>query len=587
MLTGTKVPEPGPRVAPLRRGYHAPSMAKTAPKPFYVTTPIYYVNDKPHLGHVYTTMVADVVARYHRLRGDDTFFLTGVDEHAAKVADKAAEHGISPQQWADQNAAAFRQTFEKLEMTNDDFVRTSSPQHKAKVTEYVAALLASGDVYPGEYEGWYDAGQEEYVPENKAKEFDYKSPVNGKPLVKKREKNYFFKLEKYRDDLLAFYQLRDAAGQSYVLPEARKNEIVNRIKEAKDVPISRSGASGWGIPVPGDPSGGQTIYVWIDALFNYLTYVDTPGRRHYWDAGAIHFIAKDILWFHASIWPALLMALGKCDGYQWVWSEHVQQHQLVYTHSYWVSESGEKMSKSLGNFLDPKAIDNYVSEFGLDALRYFLATRGPLGTTDSTFSPDLFVEVYNSDLANTFGNSCSRVTNMIGKYFEGKVPEAGVHHRIPIAPGDLIERISNSPEHADEAPLEREIRVIAMPEYLAHWLGLSLSDTSDTALYVVRAIDSYIEQTAPFKLAKDPDQLPGVGTILYNCAEALRIASVLLWPFIPDACEAFWSRIGCSGYAEALKQGKGDLEQWVQWGQLEPGTPIEKGPALFPRYQPK
>ncbi|MEM7576592.1 MAG: methionine--tRNA ligase [Planctomycetota bacterium] len=263
----------------------------------YVTTPIYYVNDKPHLGHVYTTTVADVVARYHRLKGDDTFFLTGVDEHAAKVSDKAAEHGLTPQQWADQNAAAFQDTFDKLDLQYDDFVRTSSDQHKTKVTEYVAALLKSGDVYEGQYEGWYDAGQEEYVPENKAKDQDYKSDVNGKPLVKKTEKNYFFRLSAYREQLLAHFEQHP----DFVKPDARRNEIVNRIKEMQDVPISRTGANGWGIPVPGDEE--QTIYVWIDALFNYLTYVDTPDRRHYWTSGggATHFIAKDILWFHAAI----------------------------------------------------------------------------------------------------------------------------------------------------------------------------------------------------------------------------------------------------------------------------------------------
>ena len=531
---------------------------------FYVTTPIYYVNDKPHLGHVYTTMVADVVARYHRLKGDDTFFLTGVDEHAAKVSDKAAENGLSPQAWADQNAAAFRETFEKLEMTNNDFVRTSSDRHKQKVTEYVAALLKSGDVYEGEYVGWYDAGQEEYVPENKAKETDYKSPVNGKPLVKKTEKNYFFKLEKYRDELLAFYANRDEAGKGYVQPEARKNEIVNRIKEAQDVPVSRTGSGGWGIPVPGDEE--QTIYVWIDALFNYLTYVDDDQRRHYWESGATHFIAKDILWFHAAIWPALQMALAKCDGYEWVWGEGVQQNQLVYSHSYWVSESGEKMSKSLGNFLDPAAIDNYVNEFGLDALRYFLATRGPLGTTDSAFSPDLFVEVYNTELAGKFGNSCSRVAKMIGKYFEGLTPRL---------------QDSKTPSF-----LENEVEC-TVRDYHAITNVLSLNELASPGLHLVRQVDWHIEQTAPFKLAKDWDaNSEEVGTILYNCAEALRIASVLLWPFIPDKCEAFWSQIGFEHYAEQLKDnGKGDLEAWVAWGQLEPGTPIEKGDPLFPRYQ--
>ena len=531
---------------------------------FYVTTPIYYVNDKPHLGHVYTTMVADVVTRYHRLRGDDTFFLTGVDEHAAKVSDKAAEHGKTPQEWADLNAEQFRATFEKLEMTNDDFVRTSSDHHKAKVTEYVKALIDSDDIYEGEYVGWYDAGQEEYVPENKAKDNDYKSEVNGKPLVKKSEKNYFFRLSKYVPALLEHFE----ANPEFVQPTARKNEIVNRIKEAKDVPISRTGSGGWGIPVPGDEE--QTIYVWIDALFNYLTYVDTPDRRHYWQSGATHFIAKDILWFHASIWPALLMALQKCEGYDWI-----NLPQQVYSHSYWVSkaklDTGEeavmKMGKSTGNFLDPDTLNALVETFGLDALRYFLSTQGPLGTTDSEFSEDKYIEVYNSDLANTFGNSASRVSNMIGKYFDGQTPP-----------------------HSDEPWISQEDQLVGHePKRYSSWmnaLGLYYGG-NDSALKLVKNIDSYIEQTRPFTLAKDPKKLPEVGTILYNCAEALRIASVLLWPFIPEACEKFWSRIGCD-YVEQMKAngGKGKLDEWVKWGQLKPGTPIEKGDALFPRYQP-
>jgi len=526
-------------------------------KIFYVTTPIYYVNDRPHLGHVYTTMVADVVARYHRLKGDDTFFLTGVDEHAAKVSDKAAEKGLTPQQWADQNAAAFREVFERLEMTNDDFVRTTEDRHKERVTKYVQALLDSGDVYAGEYVGWYDAGQEEYVPENKAKESDFKSPVNGKPLVRKAEKNYFFRLGKYVPELLAHFE----AIPTFVQPEARRNEIVNRIKEAQDVPISRTGAGGWGIPVPGDPE--QTIYVWIDALFNYLTFVDTPDRRKYWSAGAIHFIAKDILWFHAAIWPALLLALRKCDGYDWV-----NLPAQVYSHSYWVSESGEKMSKSLGNFLDPAAIDNYVKEFGLDALRYFLATRGPLGVSDSAFSPDLFIEVYNSDLANTFGNSCSRVTNMIGKYFDGKIP----------AHGEKLVTKTNY-DHAAENAVAGVVKALDV---------LNLGSAGESATGLVRSVDAYIDETRPFTLAKDPANMGQVGTVLYNCLESLRIASVLLWPFIPDACEAFWKRIGCGEYGRTLaEQGQGDLAAWTKWGLLAPGTPIEKGDGLFPRYQVK
>ncbi|MEM9915122.1 MAG: methionine--tRNA ligase [Planctomycetota bacterium] len=541
----------------------------TAPAPsgggtFYVTTPIYYVNDKPHLGHVYTTMVADVVARYHRLRGDDTFFLTGVDEHAAKVSDKAAEHGKTPQEWADLNAEQFRATFEKLEMTNDDFVRTSSDHHKAKVTEYVKALIDSDDIYEGEYVGWYDAGQEEYVPENKAKDNDYKSEVNGKPLVKKSEKNYFFRLSKYVPALLEHFE----ANPEFVQPTARKNEIVNRIKEAKDVPISRTGSGGWGIPVPDDEE--QTIYVWIDALFNYLTYVDTPDRRHYWQSGATHFIAKDILWFHASIWPALLMALQKCDGYDWV-----NLPKQVYSHSYWVSkaklDTGEeavmKMGKSTGNFLDPETLNALVETFGLDALRYFLSTQGPLGTTDSEFSEDKYIEVYNSDLANTFGNSASRVSNMIGKYFDAKTP--------------------SRQDAKKTSELSQTVSLFSLEGFDVYFSVIDLADAAAKGLWVIGQVDGYIEAKRPFTLAKDPEKLPEVGTILYNCAEALRISSVLLWPFIPDKCETFWSRIGCD-YAEQMKAngGKGKIDEWVQWGQLQPGTPIEKGDALFPRYQP-
>jgi len=545
-------------------------MTDSSNSTFFVTTPIYYVNDKPHLGHVYTTMVADVVARYHRLRGDDTFFLTGVDEHAAKVSDKAAEHGLAAQEWADVNAAEFRAVFEKLEMTHDDFVRTSSDLHKQRVTEYVQALLESGDVYEGEYEGWYDAGQEEYIPENKAKAADYKSEITGKPLVRKKEKNYFFRLSKYRDEVIA----RMEAGEFVVSPEARKNEIVNRLADANDVPISRTGSGGWGIPMPSDPE--QTIYVWIDALFNYLTYVDTDDRRAYWQAGAVHFIAKDILWFHAAIWPAVLLALQKCEGYDWV-----NLPKQVYSHSYWVSESGEKMSKSLGNFLDPKAIDNYVAEFGLDALRYFLATRGPLGVSDSAFSPDLFIEVYNADLANTFGNSCSRVANMIGKYFGGQLPgftaEGAEDAEIPNWVGHIKATAHGAAFAVDGSET---------PPYLAFLEACDLNGLADNGLSVVRAVDRVINETEPFKLAKDMDANgDDVAKILGSCIEGLRIASVLLWPFIPDACEAFWARIGCSEYREALAdRGRGDLAKWCEWGQLEPGTAIEKGEALFPRY---
>ncbi len=515
-------------------------------RPFYITTPIYYVNDRPHIGHVYTTTIADILARYHRLAGESVFFLTGTDEHAAKVVDAAAQRGLSPQQWADRNAQAFQETFKRLGITNDDFIRTSQDRHKHKVIEYIRRLLASGDVYLGQYEGWYDAGQEEYVPENKAKEYDYKSPINGKPLVRKQEKNDFFRLSKYQDRLRKLLEQHD-----FVRPEARRNEVLARINEGlNDVPISRTGSRGWGIAVPDDPD--QTVYVWIDALFNYLSTVDTDNRRHHWPA-SVHLIAKDILWFHAVIWPAMLMALG------------LDLPKQVYAHSFWISE-GQKMSKSLGNFIDLEKINHYVETFSLDALRYYLATMGPMGTTDSDFAEALFIEVYNADLANTLGNCFSRITNMTNRYFGGKLPASGPH-------------VSASDSHHTTAQQ-------AVSKIAGAFDRIDLAQAPAAGIELVRAIDSYIEQTQPFKLAKDPANLPQVGTILYHCAEAMRIASLLLWPILPAKMEQLWHRIGCDHYTTALaNRGTGRLHEWAKWGQLEPGTVIQQGDPLFPRHQ--
>ncbi len=525
---------------------------------FYVTTPIYYVNGEPHIGHVYTTAVGDVLARYHRLKGDDTFFLTGTDEHATKVVDSAAENGVSPQEWADRNAKAFQDTFTRLGMSHDDFIRTTQDRHKDKVQDYFKQLLDCGDVYLGEYEGWYDAGQEEYIPENKAKEFGYKSPVNDQPLVRKAEKNYFFKLSAYGDSLL---QLLGSGEVFDVRPTARKNEVVARIREGlNDVPISRTGSGDWGIKVPGDDE--HTIYVWIDALINYLSTVDTPERRYYWPAD-VHLIGKEILWFHAVIWPAMLLALNKLPGNEWM-----KLPRLLYTHSQWISE-GKKMSKTLGNFIDLAQIDHYVEVFGLDALRYFLTTNGPLGTTDSDFAEAKFIEVYNTDLANTLGNCFSRVSNMTGRYFDGRLPKPG-----PEPQTGIDQEHDRTAEHA-------------VRDYHRAMQGLELSKAADAAMGLVRAVDGYIEATQPFQLAKQDGKLPEVGTVLYNCAEALRVASLLLWPFLPEKIEALWRRTGCGHYADALAdRGKGELDQWLTWGQCKPGTEIMKGDPLFPRFQP-
>ena len=518
----------------------------TTGQKFYVTTPIYYVNDRPHIGHLYTTTVADIVARYHRLMGQDVFFLTGVDEHAAKVSDAAAQRGLSPQQWADENAKVFRDTFDRLHMSNNDFIRTSEERHKSRVTQYVSQLLESGDVYSGQYEGWYDATQEEYLPETKAKEHDYKSPVTGQALVRKREKNYFFRLSRYQDPLL---KLIEQDNKTFVQPDARKNEVLARVREGlNDVPISRTGTGGWGIPMPNDAE--QTIYVWIDALFNYLTTVDTDDRIAYWPA-SVHFIAKDILWFHTVIWPAMLMALNR----------PLPCH--VYVHAYWISE-GQKMSKSLGNFVDLEKIDQYVDTFSLDALRYFLATQGPIGATDADFAHAKFVDVYNSDLANTVGNCLSRITNMTNRYFEGKLP---------------------GPDDETETLARLKASTVNAAENVAAQLGtLNLSGLCENALSIVRAIDACIDQTEPFKLVKDPSKRGQVGAILYTCAEAMRVASLLLWPIMPSKTEELWRRLSCNEYGQALaNRGTGKLAKWMQWGQLSPGQTLDQGESLFPR----
>lgn len=499
---------------------------------FYVTTPIYYVNDRPHIGHVYTTTIADIVARFHRFCGDEVFFLTGTDEHAAKVVDSAAEHGVTPQQWADQNAQAFQDTFAKLGITNNDFIRTTQQRHKEKAQQYMSELLKTGDVYLGEYEGWYDAGQEEYVPENKAKEYEFKSPINGKPLVRKREKNYFFRLSKYSDALLKLLEERP----EFVQPDVRRKEVANRIREGlNDIPISRTSEHNWGIRVPGDEA--HVIYVWIDALFNYLSAVDNPERRDFWPAN-VHLIAKDILWFHAVIWPTMLMALKR------------ELPRQVYAHSFWISE-GQKMSKSLGNFVDLEKIDRHVANFGLDALRYFLARYGPLGINDSDFAEARFNDVYNAELADKLGNLVNRTLTMIQRYRNGVVPEAN------------DKALQTEAEKAVATYREGMNRLDFVGALEALWS------------FVVRS-NQYVEESAPWKLAKDPANARQLDGVLYNLAESVRLISVLVLPFMPTTSAAIRTQLG-SG------DNLGLFAEETNWGRLAPGTKIGQVAPLFPK----
>jgi methionyl-tRNA synthetase len=514
---------------------------------FYITTPIYYVNGEPHLGHVFATLVADAIARTQRMRGRDVLFTTGTDEHAAKVVEAAAAQGLSAQQLADRYSELFQRTFERLGSSHDDFIRTTQERHKRCVRRLVADLAGTGDVYLGEYEGWYDAGQEEYVPENRARECEFRSPVNGRPLVRRREQNYFFRLSAYQDALLAHLD----AHPEFVEPAARRNEVLARIRAGlNDVPITRSGGGEWGIGFPGDES--HLIYVWIDALINYVSLVDDDARRRYWPAD-VHLIGKDILWFHAVIWPAMLMAAQRSAGNEWL-----QLPRTVYAHSVFTAE-GQKMSKSLGNSVDLARIDGCIADYGLDAFRWFLLTQGPLGSVDSDYSDARLREVYNADLANTVGNCWNRIANMTQRYLGG---------RLPGAPADAPLRA-----RAEDA-LRRDL-----PNPLP--LGL---DGLSRGLLLIQEIDQFIEATAPFRLARDPARRDEVASILYQCAETYRIASLWLWPALPQKMEEVWRRLGIDAYARALAgHGRGERETWSRWGGLPVGSAVAPGDPLFPR----
>ncbi len=583
--------------------------------PFYITTPIYYVNDRPHIGHCYTTLVADVAAGFLGFiwgvggglgfgvwglgSGDDgVFFLTGTDEHADKVVVSAREHGVSPQEWADRNAAEFRAAFEFMGISNDDFIRTTEARHKDKILGYIRRLMQHGDVYKGEYTGWYDQGQEEYLTETAAKEAEYKSPVSGKPLVKRTEPCYFFRLSKYQKALHEHIEKHPG----FIRPDSRRAEIMARVRPPavlNDIPISRpvtdDPATQWGVRMPDDPA--HRVYVWIDALFNYYTAVDTPERKHLWPA-TVHLMGKDIIWFHSVIWPCMLMALG------------VPLPRTIYAHGWWISE-GKKMSKSLGNFIDLEQLKAYAGRYGLDALRWYLATQGPLTSADADFAHAKFVEVYNSELANGIGNCASRVANMIEKYRDGKVP---AHHGIEYLRGvDAPEVVQVSPEASASvhflpvSPSSRpfNLRVVTGVAFASiENAGKMLIEPALSAgVAMVATVDAFISAFEPFRLAKQPpdeqyarddrvNNRRALDVILSHAAETLRVASLLMYPAMPSKMADLWRRWSCSPLRDPANPNSGfvaPLEELAQWGgphSLKPGTPIQKGDALFMRADP-
>ncbi|MFO0961609.1 MAG: methionine--tRNA ligase [Phycisphaerales bacterium] len=518
--------------------------------PACITTPIYYVNDRPHIGHAYTTTLCDIWARAMRMRGEEVFFLTGTDEHGVKVEKSAAARGVTPQALADENAAEFQRVLKVFGLTNDDFIRTTQPRHERQVQALVKRLLDSGDVYLGKFEGWYDEGQEEYYTETRAKELDYKSPVSGRPLVRATEQNYYFRLSAYQKRLEELF----AAHPEFVQPAARRNEVLGRLREGlQDVPMTRTNFT-WGIPFPGDEK--HVIYVWIDALFNYVTALglgDPDGsiagdlrarRERFWPA-QYHVIGKEILWFHAVIWPALLMALK------------LPMPRRIHAHSFWIAD-GQKMSKSMGNFVDLPTIEGYFARYGLDAWRWYMATQGPLQASDADFRAQHFHDTYTAELVNVVGNCPSRVTAMIGKYFEGRMPADA--------------------QQGGEWPARCAATVQA---WRAGIDELDLVAAANAPIALLREVDAFINRTEPFKVAKDPARAGELASILAQCAETVRIAGVLLEPFLPEKMAALREALG--GGAGAPGEGA-PFDDRVRWGGLAAGTALAKC-ALFPRVE--
>jgi methionyl-tRNA synthetase len=454
---------------------------------FYITTPIYYVTDVPHLGHAYTTIIADVLARYHRLRGDETAFLTGTDEHGINIARKAEAAGIAPRDYADKFADAYRATWKALEISNDDFIRTTDADHEALVQEIWKRMEKAGDIYLGEYEGWYCVSCEQFYTEKELLP-DNLCPVHKRPVEKIKEQSYYFRLSKYGKPLLEHIE----KNPKFILPTARRNEVVSFVNQGlQDLSVSRTTFS-WGVPVPGVDK--HIIYVWLDALSNYWTATHRPKLRGFWEPGGqiVHLLGKDILRFHAIFWPAFLMSAG------------LPLPTTVFAHGWWTVD-GEKMSKTAGNVVDPLKL---ASDLGVDAFRYFVVREVPLGG-EGNFDHEAFLQRYNAELANDLGNLVNRTLGMVHKY--------------------AITPASTSDPFNVEA---------ARAGYAAALDEFAPSRALDLLWTLVRAGNTYIDQQAPWK----PDA-PRVA-ILGNVLELCRVLSHLLEPFLPERALAMRAQLG-------------------------------------------
>jgi len=513
---------------------------------FYITTPIYYVNDIPHIGHAYTTIAADVVARYHRLRGHDVFFLTGLDEHGQKVQQAATKAGISPQEHCDRLTPQFRKLWDKLNISHDGFIRTTDAQHQAVVQRLLQHLYDQHLIYRAEYTGWYCTFDERFWTE--------KDVVGGlcpdcqRPVEQLSESNYFFKMSQFRQRLLDHIKTNPA----FIRPESRRNEVLGFLqKPLEDLSISRPKSRlSWGIELPFDQD--YVTYVWFDALVNYVSGLEylppEPSLDRFWPAN-VHLVGKDILTTHAVYWSTMLMAL------------ELPLPHTIFAHGWW-TVNGEKMSKSRGNVVDPyETVDTY----GTDAFRYFLLREVPFGQ-DGDFSHESFIGRINSDLANGIGNLLSRTVTLIQRSCEGKIPTPG----------------SSEPNELDtelKATAEALVR-----EKLPFHLGsgrLEFNRALESIWWLVQLGNQYIDKTAPWVLAKDADQKDRLHTVLYHATETLRFLCVAVAPFMPQTSEAMSRQLGLH-----LVFSKPILAEKMTWGDLSPGREVVKGQSLFPRIDP-
>lgn len=493
---------------------------------FYVTTPIYYVNDVPHIGHAYTTVAADALARHHRLLGHKVFFLTGTDEHGQKVEKTAKETGETPIQLADRVVKRFQDLWKRLDISHDDFIRTTEPRHKAFVQKLWQRVRDRGYIYLGEYEDWYCVPDETFIPETQL--VDGKCPQCGRPVEKLKEASYFFKLSAFQQPLLEWLRKNPTA----VRPESRYNEIVSFIAGGlRDLSLSRTSFS-WGIPVPDDPK--HVIYVWFDALANYISALggdESEAFRTLWPAD-VHLVGKDIVRFHAVYWPAFLMAAG------------LEPARQVFAHGWWTVE-GQKMSKSLRNAVDPNLL---IDEYGSDAVRYFLLREVPFGT-DGDFSHKALIQRINSELANDLGNLLSRTVGMLDRYLGGKVP--------PACPGGEIERFAA----AAWASFRADMEILAFHSAL------------DNVWSLVRELNGFVDRSAPWALHKQGETAK-LETILYTALEGLRHCGRMLAPIMPRTAEAIHATLG------GIR-----IEPTLTWGGLPSGLTLCKPEALFPRIE--